>query len=129
MEEEGRVLFEMGRLLGKGTFGKVYNGKEIAIKVINKDQVLKRQGMMEQIKREISIMKLKEVMATKTKEDLLRGGELFHKISKGKLQEDAARRYFQQLISAVDFCHSRGVSHRDLKPENLRISDCPRCRS
>ncbi|CAH8281990.1 unnamed protein product [Eruca vesicaria subsp. sativa] len=145
MEEERRVLFgkyEMGRLLGKGTFAKVYYGKEIissesvAIKVINKEQVLKRQGMMEQIKREISIMKLvrhpnivelKEVMATKTKiffvMEFVRGGELFDKVSKGKLQEDAARRYFQQLISAVDFCHSRGVSHRDLKPENLLLDE------
>ncbi|KAL1194984.1 CBL-interacting serine/threonine-protein kinase 5 [Cardamine amara subsp. amara] len=147
MEEERRVLFgkyEMGRLLGKGTFAKVYYGKEItggesesvAIKVINKEQVLKRPGMMEQIKREISIMKLvrhpnivelKEVMATKTKiffvMEFVRGGELFCKVSKGKLHEDAARRYFQQLISAVDFCHSRGVSHRDLKPENLLLDE------
>ncbi|CAN6865738.1 unnamed protein product [Brassica oleracea] len=145
MEEERRVLFgkyEMGRLLGKGTFAKVYYGKEItggesvAIKVINKDHVLKRQGMMEQIKREISIMKLvrhpnivelKEVMATKTKiffvMEFVRGGELFDKVSKGKLHEDAARRYFHQLISAVDFCHSRGVSHRDLKPENLLLDE------
>ncbi|KAL0736143.1 hypothetical protein Bca4012_012353 [Brassica carinata] len=146
MDEERRVLFgkyEMGRLLGKGTFAKVYYGKEItgggesvAIKVINKDQVLKRQGMMEQIKREISIMKLvrhpnivelKEVMATKTKiffvMEFVRGGELFDRVSRGKLHEDAARRYFQQLISAVDFCHSRGVSHRDLKPENLLLDE------
>uniref|UniRef100_A0A1J3HK67 non-specific serine/threonine protein kinase n=2 Tax=Noccaea caerulescens TaxID=107243 RepID=A0A1J3HK67_NOCCA len=147
MEEERRILFgkyEMGRLLGKGTFAKVYYGKEIiggesesvAIKVINKDQVLKRPGMMDQIKREISIMKLvrhpnivelKEVMATKTKiffvMEFVRGGELFAKVAKGKLHEDAARKYFQQLISAVDFCHSRGVSHRDLKPENLLLDE------
>ncbi|ESQ32045.1 hypothetical protein EUTSA_v10004116mg [Eutrema salsugineum] len=142
-EEQRRVLFgkyEMGRLLGKGTFAKVYYGKEIiggesvAIKVINKDQVMKRNGMMDQIKREISIMRLvrhpnvvelKEVMATKTKiffvMEFVRGGELFAKIAKGRLKEDSARKYFQQLISAVDFCHSRGVSHRDLKPENLLL--------
>ncbi|VVB14004.1 unnamed protein product [Arabis nemorensis] len=147
MEEERRILFgkyEMGRLLGKGTFAKVYYGKEltggesesVAIKIINKDQVMKRPGMMDQIKREISIMKLvrhpnivelKEVMATKTKiffvMEFVRGGELFSKVAKGKLEEDAARRYFQQLISAVDFCHSRGVSHRDLKPENLLLDE------
>ena len=35
--------------------------------------------------------------------------------AKGKLREDEARKYFQQLINAVDFCHSRGVYHRDLK--------------
>ncbi|GMI92450.1 CBL-interacting protein kinase 25, SNF1-RELATED PROTEIN KINASE 3.25 [Hibiscus trionum] len=142
--EERRILFgkyEMGRLLGKGTFAKVYYGKElksgesVAIKVIGKDEV-KKEGMMEQIKREIAVMRLvrhpnvvelKEVMATKTKifvvMEYVRGGELFAKVFKGKLKEDAARKYFQQLISAVDFCHSRGVSHRDLKPENLLLDE------
>ncbi|OMO90698.1 hypothetical protein COLO4_18942 [Corchorus olitorius] len=142
--EERHVLFgkyEMGRMLGKGTFAKVYYGKElksgesVAIKVISKDQV-KKEGMMEQIKREISVMRLvrhpnivelKEVMATKTKiffvMEYVRGGELFAKVAKGKLKEDVARKYFQQLISAIDFCHSRGVSHRDLKPENLLLDE------
>jgi 5'-AMP-activated protein kinase catalytic alpha subunit len=145
MEEERNILFgkyEMGRLLGKGTFAKVYYGKEmasgesVAIKVINKDQVVKNEGMMEQIKREISVMRLvrhpnvvelKEVMATKTKiffiMEYVRGGELFAKVARGRLKEDYARKYFQQLISAVDFCHSRGVSHRDLKPENLLLDE------
>ncbi|XP_057815449.1 CBL-interacting protein kinase 23 isoform X3 [Cryptomeria japonica] len=49
-------------------------------------------------------------------------GELFDKIvHQGRLREDEARKYFQQLINAVDYCHSRGVSHRDLKPENLLL--------
>ncbi|KAL9313234.1 hypothetical protein ACSQ67_018686 [Phaseolus vulgaris] len=143
MEECHTVFgkYEMGRLLGKGTFAKVYYGKQIstgesvAIKVMSKEQV-RKEGMMEQIKREISVMRLvrhpnvvelKEVMATKTKiffvMEYVRGGELFSKISKGKLKEDLARRYFQQLISAIDYCHSRGVSHRDLKPENLLLDD------
>ncbi|XP_031112659.1 CBL-interacting serine/threonine-protein kinase 9 isoform X6 [Ipomoea triloba] len=39
----------------------------------------------------------------------------------GRLKEDEARGYFQQLINAVDYCHSRGVYHRDLKPENLLL--------
>lgn len=39
------------------------------------------------------------------------------------MKEELARKYFQQLISAVDFCHSRGVSHRDLKPENLLLDE------
>ena len=70
-----------------------------------------------------NIVELHEVMASKPKiyfaMELVRGSELFSKILKGWLKEDVARVYFQQLISAVDFCHSRGVYHRDLKPENL----------
>nr|AAD31900.1 putative serine/threonine protein kinase [Mesembryanthemum crystallinum] len=134
--------YELGRVLGQGTFARVYHarnlvtGNSLAIKVVAKDKVIK-VGMMEQMKREISVMKrvkhpnivqLHEVMASKSKiylaMDLVRGGELFSKVSKGgKLDEDVARSYFKQLISAVDFCHSRGVYHRDLKPENLLLDE------
>ena len=133
--------YEMGRLLGQGTFAKVYYAKNlisnesVAIKVIHKDHI-KREGLMQQIKREISVMslvrhpnivELKEVMATKGKiffvMEYVKGGELFAKVAKGKLKEELARKYFQQLVSAIDFCHSRGVSHRDLKPENLLLDD------
>ncbi|KAK7329945.1 hypothetical protein VNO77_24127 [Canavalia gladiata] len=133
--------YELGRVLGHGTFAKVYHarnlqtGKHVAMKVVGKEKVIK-VGMMEQIKREISVMKMvkhpnivqiHEVMASKSKiyiaMELVRGGELFNKVSKGRLKEDVARVYFQQLISAVDFCHSRGVYHRDLKPENLLLDE------
>lgn len=54
--------------------------------------------------------------------EFITGGELFDRIARnGKLKEDEARKYFQQLIDAVDYCHSRGVFHRDLKPENLLL--------
>lgn len=131
--------YEMGRVLGHGNFAKVYHGRNlatnesVAIKVIKKEK-LKKERLVKQIKREVSVMKLvrhphivelKEVMATKGKiflvMEYVKGGELFSKVAKGKLSEDVARKYFQQLISAVDFCHSRGVTHRDLKPENLLL--------
>ena len=72
-------------------------------------------------------VELHEVMASKSKTyfamKLVRGDELFSKISKRRLKEDVARVYFQQLISTVDFCHSRDVYHRDLKPENLLLDE------
>ncbi|XP_052166233.1 CBL-interacting protein kinase 6 [Oryza glaberrima] len=141
----GAVLqgrYEMGRVLGHGNFGRVHvardlrTGRSVAVKVVAKEKVV-RAGMMEQIKREIAVMKrvshpniveLHEVMATRSKIylalELVRGGELFGRIVRlGRVREDAARHYFRQLVSAVDFCHSRGVYHRDLKPENLLLDE------
>ncbi|XP_026382726.1 CBL-interacting protein kinase 5-like [Papaver somniferum] len=141
----GNILmhkYEVGRVLGQGTFAKVYHGRNlktgqsVAIKTIDKEKIL-RVGMIDQTKREISVMRLVrhpnvvqlyEVMASKTKIyfviEYVKGGELFDKILKGgKLKEDVARKYFQQLVSAIDFCHSRGVYHRDLKPENLLLDE------
>ncbi|KAL8539355.1 hypothetical protein ACS0TY_001108 [Phlomoides rotata] len=144
MDMKGNVLmkkYEVGRMLGQGTFAKVYYGRDlrtgqsVAIKVIDKEKVVK-VGLIDQTKREISgmsmvkhqnIVQLDEVMATKTKiyfvMEYAKGGELFHKVAKGRLKENIARKYFQQLICAVHFCHSRGVYHRDLKPENLLLDD------
>lgn len=140
----GNALFgkyEIGRLLGCGAFAKVYHarnlrtGLSVAVKVINKKK-LPNLTMMSNVKREISIMsrlnhpyivKLYEVLATKTKiyvvMEFVKGGELFAKVAKGRFTEDFSRKYFQQLISAVGYCHSRGIFHRDLKPENLLLDD------
>ncbi|KAG6524044.1 CBL-interacting serine/threonine-protein kinase 12-like [Zingiber officinale] len=133
--------YEVGRLLGHGTFAKVYHarhagtGESVAIKVLDKEKIL-QSGLVAHTKREIAVLRrvrhpnivhLHEVMATKSKiyfvMELVRGGELFARVAKGRLPETDARRYFQQLISAVAFCHARGVYHRDLKPENLLLDD------
>ena len=51
------------------------------------------------------------------------GGDLFKKIVPDVgIPEADARTYFQQLISALWFCHARHVAHRDIKPENLLFS-------
>ncbi|MCL7047044.1 hypothetical protein MKW94_022388, partial [Papaver nudicaule] len=132
--------YELGRTVGEGTFAKVKfaknveTGENVAIKILDKEKVHKHK-MIGQIKREISTMKLVrhpnvvrlfEVMASKSKVyivlEFVTGGELFDKIAKrGRLKEDEARKYFQQMVNAVDYCHSRGVFHRDLKPENLLL--------
>ena len=51
----------------------------------------------------------------------------FVKVNHGRMREDEARRYFQQLINAVDYCHSRGVYHRDLKVRYLFAHDDNKC--
>ena len=50
------------------------------------------------------------------------GGEIFEYIVEhGRLSEDEGRRFFQQIISGVEYCHKHMVVHRDLKPENLLL--------
>ena len=52
------------------------------------------------------------------------GGELFdYIVAHGKMQEDEARRFFQQMLCAVEYCHRHKIVHRDLKPENLLLDD------
>lgn len=132
--------YEVGRTLGEGTFAKVKfahnteTGESVAMKVMAKSTILKHR-MVDQIKQEISIMKivrhpnivrLHEVLASQTTIyiilEFVTGGELYDKIvHQGRLSENESRRYFQQLIDAVSHCHSKGVYHRDLKPENLLL--------
>uniref|UniRef100_A0ACD5VUP2 Uncharacterized protein n=1 Tax=Avena sativa TaxID=4498 RepID=A0ACD5VUP2_AVESA len=132
--------YRLGRLLGRGSFGKVYKahnvstGEAVAIKVFDKEAV-RQSGTMEQVKREVDVMRrvrhpnvvrLHEVMATRSRiyfvMEYASGGELYARLAEStRFTEPVARRYFQQLITAVEFCHSRGVYHRDLKPENLLL--------
>eukprot|EP00181_Compsopogon_caeruleus_P001539 CAMPEP_0184686000 /NCGR_PEP_ID=MMETSP0312-20130426/20978_1 /TAXON_ID=31354 /ORGANISM="Compsopogon coeruleus, Strain SAG 36.94" /LENGTH=534 /DNA_ID=CAMNT_0027140657 /DNA_START=538 /DNA_END=2142 /DNA_ORIENTATION=- len=130
----------MTKTLGEGTFGKVKlaehqaTGQQYAIKILDKSDI-KAHELTINVRREIAIMKalnhrnivnLREVLSSKTKlyivMDLVRGGELFEMIEKqGELSEKLARKYFQQLVDGVEYCHRRGVVHRDLKPENLLV--------
>lgn len=131
----------VGRTIGEGTYAKVKygqnadSGEAVAIKVLDKEQLV-RSGMVEQIKREITILKqirhphivnLLEVMSSRDKifmvMELVTGGELFDKVvAEGPMKEPTARRLFSQLLDAVGYCHQHGIYHRDLKPENVLLT-------
>lgn len=50
--------------------------------------------------------------------------ELFdYLVRKGRCGDDEARKFFQQIICAVEYCHRHKIVHRDLKPENLLIDN------
>ena len=49
-------------------------------------------------------------------------GEIFDYIARyGRMSEARARSTFGQILSAVEYCHAKGVAHRDLKAENLLL--------
>ncbi|GMH13798.1 hypothetical protein Nepgr_015639 [Nepenthes gracilis] len=132
--------YKLGRTIGEGSFAKVklaknvVNGQTVAIKITDKRMVIEN-NLIRQVLREIRTMKLlnhpnivriHEVIASKTKiyivMEHVSGGQLSDKLSYAKrLSESEARKYFQQLIDAVEYCHCRGVYHRDLKPQNLLL--------
>ncbi|WOL08905.1 CBL-interacting protein kinase 7-like [Canna indica] len=132
--------YELGRLLGRGNFAKVYlarslsDGAAVAVKVLDKPDTTDT-GMTRSVLTEVAamrclshpnILKLHEVMATRSKIFLVMehapGGDLLARVARrGRLPEHAARRYFQQLVSALHYSHARGVAHRDVKPQNLLL--------
>jgi len=133
--------YKIGKTLGHGNFGKVKQAKhiitgvQVAIKIINRSKI-RSQEMSDKVRREIQILtmlkhphiiRLYEVIETPTEIflvlEFVSGGELFdYIVTRGKLHEEEARRVFQQVVSALAYCHHHGVVHRDLKPENLLIS-------
>ncbi|XP_063700636.1 serine/threonine-protein kinase BRSK1 [Culicoides brevitarsis] len=133
--------YRLEKTLGKGQTGLVklgvhcISGKKVAIKIINREKLTK--SVLMKVEREIAIMKLidhpyvlglMEVYENKKYLYLIlehvSGGELFdYLVKKGRLTPKEARKFFRQIISALDFCHSHSICHRDLKPENLLLDD------
>ncbi|XP_078737393.1 5'-AMP-activated protein kinase catalytic subunit alpha-2-like isoform X2 [Lampetra fluviatilis] len=132
--------YSLGDTLGVGTFGKVKVGEheqtgcKVAVKILNR-QKIRNLDVVSKIKREIQhlkffrhphIIKLYQVISTPSDffmvMEFVPGGELFEYICRnGRVEEREARRLFQQILSAVDYCHRHMVVHRDLKPENVLL--------
>jgi len=130
----------MGKTLGIGSFGKVkvaehvLTGHKVAIKILNRRKI-KAMDMDEKVRREIKILRLfmhphiirlYEVVETPTDifvvMEYVKSGELFdYIVEKGRLGEAEALRFFQQIVSGVEYAHRNMVVHRDLKPENLLL--------
>ena len=121
-------------------------GQYAAVKIVSKTALLnsrmsltslgeESERILHGIEREIVIMKLidhphimrlYDVWETSTELYLIleyvEGGELFdHLCAKGRLPTQEALGYFQQIITAIDYCHRFHIAHRDLKPENLLL--------
>lgn len=52
--------------------------------------------------------------------EVARGKDVFDKIiEEGHLSENTVSHITYKVLSALVYCHSKGISHRDIKPENI----------
>jgi BR serine/threonine kinase len=93
-------------------------GRKVAIKIVNREKL--NESVLMKVEREITIMKLIEHPNVLRLYDVyenkkylylvlehVSGGELFdYLVKKSRLTIKEARKFFRQIISALDFCHS-----------------------
>ncbi|XP_025029213.1 ribosomal protein S6 kinase alpha-3 isoform X1 [Python bivittatus] len=139
--------FELLKVLGQGSFGKVFLVKKIsgsdakqlyAMKVLKKATLKVRDRVRTKMERDILvevnhpfIVKLHYAFQTEGKLylilDFLRGGDLFTRLSKEvskvMFTEDDVKFYLAELALALDHLHSLGIIYRDLKPENILLDE------
>ncbi|KAF4981422.1 hypothetical protein FZEAL_2770 [Fusarium zealandicum] len=142
IKTEQRIgAYKVLRTLGEGSFGKVKlaihngTGQQVALKIIARKKLISRD-MAGRVEREIEYLQLlrhphiiKLFTVIKTANEIIMvleyaGGELFdYIVQHGRMKEPEARRFFQQMLCAVEYCHRHKIVHRDLKPENLLLDE------
>jgi len=139
-EKLGPQDFELLRVVGQGSFGKVFQVRKkdtseiYAMKVMRKQNILKRNhGSYVKAERDILtkvvhpfIVQLQYSFQTKSKLylvlDFINGGHLFFQLYRqGTFNEDLARMYAAEIVLALAHLHKNGIIHRDLKPENILL--------
>lgn len=133
--------FELLKVIGKGSFGKVLQvrkkdtGKIYAMKVLNKQTIIARSEIKHtQAEKNILqklvhpfLVNLNFSFQTKDKlyfiMDYINGGELFFHLQKDKrFDEQRVRFYCAEIVCGLEYLHNSGVLYRDLKPENLLLT-------
>lgn len=93
-----------------------------AMRTLNHPNILKLHEAVESVKYPRKRGGFKDMVLLVL--EMLSGGELLHYLMHtGAFPEEVARTYFQQLMNALQTCHSEGIYHRDLKPENLILDE------
>ncbi|CAM9429824.1 unnamed protein product [Scytosiphon promiscuus] len=136
----GLDSFKIVRVIGKGSFGKVFLVREkvagdiYAMKVLRKDNIIKR-NQVEHTKTERNVLGYVKHpfivglnMAFQTRDklffvlDYCAGGELFFHLGKhGKFPEARSRFYSAEIALALQHVHQLDIVYRDLKPENVLL--------